>query len=457
MRPPALAFGLSLCLGFAGNASAAEERAPSKPRETADQSLLTEDESWHRNLHDALRLPEWIDLGVEQRARYEYLRNPWRPGEPTSDGQLPLRTRLRLGIDAFSPVRFLLELEDARTNFDDPGDFTGNETDELDILQLLVTAGTPDLLGLGLPADAHLGRMTMDVGSRRLVARNRFRNTTNSFDGIHLQLGPRPAWRVRAFAVKPVEREEHTMDDSAWQQYFWGAALESKQLEWLNGELYYFGLDDRASATERRYTTLGARGLRVARKGQIDYEVELAGQFGERGSDDQSAFYGHAELGYSFDCPWSPRLIAQFDYASGTADPDGDDSNAFDPLFGARRWDLNPTGIFGPFRRTNIVSPGVRLQVAPLPTVRAFVKVRYWELEEAKDAFAGNGLSDPTGEAGDHLGTDVELSVSWSPRPWWALEVGYDHWWKGQYLRRVPNVSSTKDSDYFFVSNQFRF
>ena len=60
---------------------------------------------------------------------------------------------------------------------------------------------------------------------------------------------------------------------------------------------------------------------------QLDYELELIGQLGDWHGRDHSAFAGHAELGYTLDLPWSPRLVGQFDYASGTADPSGDESH----------------------------------------------------------------------------------------------------------------------------------
>jgi hypothetical protein len=39
---------------------------------------------------------------------------------------------------------------------------------------------------------------------RRLIARNEFRNTTNSFNGFHGNLAQQNLWRIRAFMVKPV-------------------------------------------------------------------------------------------------------------------------------------------------------------------------------------------------------------------------------------------------------------
>ena len=427
-----------------------------RPAESADALLVKESGSWDRHLHDALGLPAWLDLAVEQRTRFEHLAGPFRPGEPGSQTQYPQRTRLRLGVDGPGPLRFLAELQDARTHADGPRDFTGGEIDEIDVLQLFLAATGRDLLGTGLRGDVHVGRLTLDVASRRLVARNSFRNTTNAFDGLHVQVGDGAAWRVRAFATRPVVIEPGPFDDESGSgQRFWGVAWEDTRLGWLNLDAFYLGLKDRTGG--RDYTTLGARGFRAPRARQLDWEVELMGQLGKRGARDQRAFAGHAELGFTFAAPSSPRLAAQLDYASGSAAPDGGESGTFDPLFGARRFDLDPTGIYGPFRRSNIVSPGLRLVVSPLPKLKAQLKVRHWELAQARDAFAGTGLQDPTGRAGRNLGQDVELQVQWTPLAWLVLDAGYDHWFKGSYLERVPGAPSSRDSDYVYVSTQVRF
>jgi hypothetical protein len=294
------------------------------------------------------------------------------------------------------------------------------------------------------------------VGSRRLVARNRFRNTTNSFDGVHLQIGDGELWRVRAFLTQPVARDPHYFDDdSSSKQHFWGVAYEDERNPSLCLDAYYFGL--RGRDLELEFHTLGLRGWRPPGTGRIDYELELMGQFGDQGDRDHTAFAGHAELGYTLDLPWSPRLAGQFDYASGTADPNGDESHTFLFLFGARRFDLVQTGIYGPFRRSNILSPGVGLSVVPHPEVQAELGLRYWELAQARDAFVGTGLRDAAGASGRHLGVDVELRLRWKPKPWFALDAGYNHWFKGSYLDRVPNVSSTSDSDHFYLETRFRF
>lgn len=445
--------------------------APSawKPAETADAVLHAENVVWGRHFHDALRLPDWLDVAVDHRTRFEFLDDPWRPGESQKQTQIVQRDRLRLGVDAPGGIRFLGEFQDARVFNDRPNDFVQSEVDHLDVLQLFVSTTRKDLFGKGLRVDAHAGRMTIDVASRRLVARNDFRNTVNAFDGVHLQLGSDDRkWRVRGFYTFPVAiRDSDLMNNRpSTRRRFWGLAFEDQRNPWLQLDAYSLGLNDLPG--NRSYRTYGLRVHRKPVPAQLDYEGEVAAQLGDRwtaaqGVRDQSAWMVHAELGYTFGIAWSPRLAAQFDYASGNDDPSDDDSHAFDPLFGARRFDLMPTGIFGAFRRTNIVSPGVRIGLVPTKTVRLDVKVRHWMLDEARDAFAGTAgpgggaLTDATGDAGRDLGTDLELRARWDAREWLAFDVGYDHWWKGRYLDQVAATQTRGDADYFYLQSRVRF
>jgi hypothetical protein len=464
------ALGVVLLLGAQG--AGAE---PWQPDETADAVLIRENVRWPRYLHEAAGLPAWLDVAFDHRTRFEYFAEPFRPGEPGTQTQLPQRTRLRIGVDApaetpaLGPagIRFLAELQDSRTWSDSRRDFTGGTIDKLSVAQLLVSSTGRDLFGSGLRGDLHLGRMSLDVASRRWVARNGFRNTTNAFDGVHAQVTNEGRWRLRGFFVRPVQLDpDYFENESEGQRRLWGVAYEALGCAWGDVDLVYLGFHDRlgtGSTLTRRYHNVGARLRRPPSAGTFDWELDLMGQLGDRsvlraGTKtrlDHEAFAGHAELGYSFDARGSPRLLVQLDYASGTANPDGDESHTFDPLFGARRFDLVATGIYGPFRRSNIWSPGIRLQVKPRKDLSAWIKLRHWRLAQEKDAFVGTGLGDPTGSAGDRLGTDLEISVRWRPHAWLELEAGYDHWWKGSYLDEV-GASSTDDSDYAYVSVRIR-
>ena len=48
------------------------------------------------NLHDALNLPEWLSVSLEQRTRYETMAGTFKAGSKGGDQQIPLQTTLWL-------------------------------------------------------------------------------------------------------------------------------------------------------------------------------------------------------------------------------------------------------------------------------------------------------------------------------------------------------------------------
>ena len=439
--------------------------------EPADAVLnLRRDLEWSRYLKTAMNLPDWVDLGIENRTRFESYDHPWRTsqsiGDGSTDSQIALRSRLRLGLGGNGPFRFLFEGQDARSYLDrERGDFRDTTTvNEYDILQLLGSFTADNVGGSGLRTDLHVGRMTMDVGRRRLIARNEMRNTVNAFDGVHWQIGKDKAWRFRTFFVEPVIRHDVSLDEQSSKSIFWGTYLESRHIPWLQMDVYYLGLNDKRVAnvtSHRTYSTVGFRLYKDPKPGEMDYELESAWQTGTRGATDHFAHFQHLDLGYMFDVPWSPRFVIHYDYASGDRKPGDSQDEGFDTLFGARRFEYTPTGTFGPFSRTNLSSPGWRTIVTPAKGWTIQLKQRFWYLAQNKDSFGSSGLRDSTGGSGNNLGHDVELRVQWAVSSNMDFDVGYDHWFKGSYFDRLPAsaglpAGGNKDTDYFYVQMRVR-
>ncbi|MFQ5993027.1 MAG: alginate export family protein, partial [Nitrospiraceae bacterium] len=357
----------------------------------------------------------------------------------------------------------LFEFQDSRSIGTDPGEFESTaQTNKHAIQQLFGSATFRNVFGTGLRTDVHVGRLNLNFGRRRLVARNLFRNTTNAFDGVHWNLGRDYQWRVRAFIVRPVERTFEGLDRTDDDELFWGTYYETRQIPWLSTNLYYYGLNDRKPdiQDQRQYSTLGFRLYALPKVAWFDYEAQTAWQVGTKAGNDHFAYFLHGQVGYTFDAAWLPRLLFQYDYASGTRSPTGSQSGTFDTLFGARRWEYTPTGIFGPFFRSNISSPGVRLSVTPVPRTRLSLKVRAWWLAQSRDEWVGSGLQDPTGRSGNVLGQDLELRATWKPMSFVIFDTGYDHFFKGSYiesLARVPGNPPATDSDYFYIQTEIRF
>ncbi len=448
----------------------ADAQAGEKWIEPADAVLIRRKEvEWSRYLKTALKLPDWVDLGIENRMRFESYDHPWRStqtiGGGQTDSQVALRSRVRVGLGN-GPFRFLFEGQDSRAYWNnDPGDFVNNTTvNEWDILQLFGSLTLDNVVGSGLRTDLHFGRMTLDFGSRRYVARNNFRNTTNAFDGVHWQVGQGKTWRFRAFLVAPVIRDQVKLDEFNAESVFWGTYVESHHFPWFNVNAFYFGLNDQQFQNKnlhRTYSTFGLRLFKPPAINEFDYELEGAIQTGHLGQLDHFAYNPNAEGGYTFSLPGTPRFLVQYTYASGTRTPGGSQDGNFDPLFGVRRFDLMPTGIFGPFVRSNISSPGWRLIVKPAPNWTVQVKQRFWYLAQASALYVGGLLQDSTGGAGNYLGHDLEFRVQWALSNNLDFDVGYDHWFKGSYFDRLPASANlpaggNEDTDYFYLQMRIR-
>ena len=443
------------------------EQAQSEPwHETADQILINDSQvRWHRYIRALTGMPDWLDVGLHHRMRYENLTNNFRKGQPQDIDGGAFRTRLRFGLD-WKMFRLFVEGQNS-SDVGSEESLLGTinssllSTDRL--LQAFVAIRLDNLFGTGLRADLHVGRMTFDFGNRRLIARNEFRNTTNTFNGVHWNLAQQDLWRVRAFLVKPVSDTFGVLQPIR-DTLFWGTQYETRQHSWLNADVYYFGINGGQTLEEQRtFGTYGMRAFRYAAPGWWDYEVEAAFQEGTKTGRTHSAHFEHVEIGYTFNVPWQPRVAVQYDYASGTSDPNGQSSHTFDTLFGARRFEYTPTSIFGPFFRSNISTPGVRLGFQPRPDTTVRLKYRAWYLAQAKDAWVGSGLQDTTGASGNFLGQDLELRISWQ----WVtdptlieLDLGYDYFFKGSYVQSqsdIPGNPSARDSGYFYVQTEMRF
>ena len=153
-------------------------------------------------------------------------------------------------------------------------------------------------------------------------------------------------------------------------------------------EAYLFDLDFEAvnePLLAADHVSVGARAYRAPKASQWNYEVEAVLQRGDSGGSvggvvrtdlDHRASFLHAEIGYQFDLPGSPNLMLQYDRATGDEDPTDASIERFNTLFGARRFDFGPTGIYGIAARSNIDSPGVRLTFRPAERWQAMLSYR---------------------------------------------------------------------------------
>lgn len=417
-------------------------------------------------LHAEVPDDDGLTLSGSYRIRYELLEGQYRPALPARDDAITLQTSITADYRS-GPWHLSAELVDARGYLiDAPGAVSASEVNALELSRASIGYRTG-------PIELTAGRLHLNLGSRRLSARNSFRNTINSFTGIRLDWHGQAKDTLSAFYVLPHTRLPNARADlienrvrwdrESFDLAFWGAHYTRPDLfDDITLQANVLGLNERdgnnGATRNRQLLTWGARLHRAPAKGRWDIDIEGAVQTGSvrRSSapgaerQDVQAYFAHAELGYSAELPGRPRASLLFDIASGD-DPRSNAYTRFDTLFGARRWEFGPTGIFGALARSNIVSPGVRMELAPAPRWDVMALWRPAWVHNRRDRFGNNGPADPRGRSGRFAGHMLELRLGhWLVEKTVRLETGTALLTSGRLLEEAPNSPGFGDTRYAY-------
>lgn len=189
---------------------------------------------------------------------------------------------------------------------------------------------------------------------------------------------------------------------------------------------------------------------------QWDYQAEAAYQHGRLGAARHNAWFTHLETKYSPTMKWRPGITLQYDYASGTRNPGSGVDGTFDPLFGIRRNDLGPTGIWALSLRPNLNSPSVRLQVTPFKNTEIIVHHHWMYLAQARDQRRGVGLIDPTGKAGRTIGQQTEFRFRYRWSKFFDTDAAYVHFREGTFVRTL-RPTLPRSANYIYISTDLHF
>ena len=479
----------------------AKETDPPRYVKQANKTWLKE--------YDAFENADWLDLGLEYRARYEYRDNDFRRRDENIDQPILLRTRAYVGVKKIlDPLRFTVELQDSRRNNGDyPRDFESRDVNYLHILQGYAELNFDksifgkDDYGNEYPFWVRYGRHAWESIDRRLIARNEWRNTTNNFEGLRANIGDKKNdWQLEFFAVQPIQRFTRADDKVNESQHFYGLIGDYRGLsKYVTFEPYYLLLkqdgdkvkfdtngteftnrsfytadQQRQQEVDREIHTGGIRAYGSIPNTKWDYDASYVKQWGnqERYSTsnpgngyinvDHDAKAYNAEIGYSPKLPWKPRFSAFYGVATGDKIPSGNDttqSERFDRLFGfARPWSNDDY-----IQMENIRTPKVRVEFEPkvpfLDRVQVDTGFSWYQLDSASDRWnAGGDLRDKTGKSGRDLGKEYDLRVRFALNKYAALNLGYAHFWAGDFVKSAVNIPSNnnqpnrKDNSNFFYT-----
>lgn len=406
-----------------------------------------------------------IDLSI--RLRGEVIDGQFRPALPASDAGLLIKTDLAIDYDA-GPIRFGAEVIDARVYLQRRNSSVGTtEVNALEPVQAYISSDISDR------AQVTLGRFTMNLGSRRLISRQVFRNSTNAYTGARFDLTSRAGDHATLFWMLPQSRLPDDRDGIAAPRVeldrerlglqLFGASITSRTIANTTVELYVYRLVEADApgilTRNRRLWTPGMRIRRAPRTGKIDFEVEAMAQTGTtrltNNADDSSnvavaAWAIHTSVGKTFGGPWQPRLVASIDAASG--DRPGGRFTRFDTLFGARAFEFGPTSFYGLISRQNLVSAEARLELTPDRRWDGYLAVRPLWVESATDSFGASGVRDPAGRAGRYAGTQIDARARyWLMPDHVRLAAGYTQLFKGQLLSDAANAPRTGDTRFGYL------
>jgi hypothetical protein len=405
------------------------------------------------------------------RIRQESLDGQYRPGFDDKDDLLAIRSSL-LTEWTHGAWKLVGEITDSRGYDTDAGSaLTANDVNAFEPVQAYASHEFAAPFGKGSSATVQAGRMMVNLGSRRLIASDEFRNAPQGSTGLRVDLrfANKAQWTL--FYMLPQQRRpddfaslrdnEVALDHEGRDQRYWGTMVARPGLlpGGTLGEITYVRLqedDHGARATRNRNLhTFSVRAIRDPKAGQGDFEVEAIIQSGEiRASTaanapalDVSAWFLHADAGYTFPTAGKPRLSAEYDYASG--DGPGADYQRFDTLFGMRRADLAPSGIYNAVGRANLQSLGLRLEAAPSARVDVHGTWRLLWAADRHDSFSTTGIRDASGAAGRFAGQQLDGRVRyWIVPQKLRAEVNAVWLKRGDLLRHAPNASPHGDTHF---------
>lgn len=408
-------------------------------------------------------------LSGTSRLRYEMIDGQPRAGFNEADDLVNLRTTL-LADYRDGPILIAAELWDSRVyGGDRRTPISSNEVNPLELVQAFVEVKPRTPFGPGSNASLQLGRFLLNLGSRRLVAADDYRNTTNGYTGARFDIGLRGGWKATAVFVLPQQRRPDdvdrlrrnavVVDREGTDLVLWGGLVSrARTIGDAMVEASYFHLaeQDRPGrpTRDRSLDTLAVRVLRDPAPGVLDFEVEGIAQSGgistslaaNAARQEVAAWFLHADMGYTVRAAWKPRLSVDYDHASG--DRPGGRYGRFDTLFGMRRADLGPAGLYNAFGRTNFISPGVRVEAVPGKRTDLMASLRPLWLAAREDSFSTTGVRDITGRSGRFAGTQFDGRIRHQLSKSLRLELDAVLLAKGRFLREAPNAPSGRWTRY---------
>ena len=391
-------------------------------------------------------LPAWLRFSGEYRARVEgFSGGGFR--EDNEDAYLLNRFRINMKVQPSTWMKFVFQGQDARVFWNSKVPNAPPYHDSMDLRLGFIELGDTESKPFGL----RVGRQELAFGEQRLVGSLNWTNTARSFDAIRATMR-HGGYRLDAFAASVVVARNGEFN---------------KRVDGNNLHGLYGGIEKLVPkaviepyvlwriAPRLRRKTFGVRWTGKLPR-SFDYGIETAVQNGALGTDSIHAWAGHWVLGYTVaGVRHKPRLLAEYNYASGDRDPRDGRWGGFDPLYPTGH---DKHGLADQVGWRNIHHARSGIEWKPRQKLLLLGNYHSWWLASRQDGLysAGGALLArvPDGSAGRHVGQEVDLQAIYTASREVQIGFGYAHVVPGAFLKKAT-PGKAYDFPYCMVTYSF--
>jgi hypothetical protein len=402
------------------------------------------------------QLPKWVRFSGEYQARWEgFTGAGFKPD--SNDNYFQNRFRATMKLQPVGWLKFQFQAQDARVYGRNQKPPATSLQDTIDLRMAFAEAGDTEKGKFGL----RVGRQEFAFGDQRLVGASNWANSARVFDAVRATFR-RNGYRLDAFAssvvdIRDGEFNKHTAGNNLHGLY---GGLEKLVPNALIEPYVLWRLSQRLTTEAGTrgnldFTTAGVRFVGKLPR-NFDYSVEMAKQTGGLGTDDLSAWAGHWRLGYTLSkIRYKPRLVAEYDYASGDEDPRDGKHGTFDVLYPTPHDKYGLADQVG-WKNIHVLRTGVELRPHTKWMVSSYFQD--WWLASANDALytaPGAVLVRPSAtSSGRHVGRELDAQVYYTVNKQLRMAGGFGHIFPGQFLN-TTTPGKSYNFPYLFVAYAF--
>jgi Alginate export len=384
-------------------------------------------------------LPGWLQFGGEYRNRYE---GPSGIGfAQTRDFYLLDRLRVWVAIRPKNWLLFTGRVQDSRIFFNQHIPAANPYQDTWTLWEGYAqvgssTEGWVDVIG---------GRQALQFGDQRVIGPSNWLNVGRTFNDVRVDLH-HPGYVVSVFASAVVPGDNSYLHNALPGNNLYGVyGSFTNVVPKATFEPYVLwrvapansGLSEEVDHGHLNEVTIGLHWKGDLPK-NFDYDSEFDGQTGSLGGRSISAWAGYAGLGKTFrSVAASPRVFVEWNYASGTKNPDGHTWTTFDQVYPSSHDKMGFADLVG---RRNVVH--FRTGVEEEPSKKWKLKQQfesYWLATTADNLYSSSGSIAVAAHPGasSHVGDELDLIFEYFLTQGLNFGFGYAHMFAGQFLKTV--------------------